>query len=400
MVERTSYQWTLRIGLTVTILSGSVKETMLGSWLPIDMTLFGVLMIAALALVKFGSYPYPFPQLVPLFAFLAFWLLHQLLVPETGAYAMEQTGKFLFLTAPLMLAFAAVMTTSRELEIFVQSWLAGAVVVILLAIVSPVGAVAAANQRVGIGDDAGTLGYWAATGFVCCLALLVLPDSPRRSGARVLVTAVGAAIFLYYTIASASRGGLLGLLAGTFALAVLAPGTRKARLLLLAIPVGLLGLMIVATLPELARDRFTIQDGSRVHAWHQAIQIFSDRPFLGGGATAIGDAVYPLNYSHNLLLDAAAGQGILGLLLMLGILTTAWVRVIRFRANPTVIRLGVLYALFLAGAMVSLDINNRFLWLLVVAALLLPVSVATGQDRLGDSEPTGVRQAHRGAPHG
>jgi len=175
-----------------------------------------------------------------------------------------------------------------------------------------------------------TLGHLGAS-----LSLLSVskPASVRPAGrmARALLLLVLTTCFiagLLLTIASASRGPMLAVLVGLFALVVLRPGrsvgvgvlTRGLPLLLLVAGLGALLALAVQEYTDLRPvERVTsFMDESNtersrlvVAAWLQ----FTESPWLG-------DAMFErveLNYPHNVLVEALMATGILGFLAMCGI---------------------------------------------------------------------------------
>lgn len=381
IAARRWYRVMLPLSASIVAISGSIKATPLGALFPVDLTFLGVLLIVILALVKGLHASYPLRRMAPLLVFFAYYLAHLLVIPESGQYASEQYLKFILLTVPLLLAFAMLVTSVEELELVNRSWLISASCVVALSLVVPTGETSTANQRVALGDSAGSLGYWAATGFVVCLARLAYGELTRTAWLRWFVVLLGAAVFLFFTIASASRGAVLGVLTACILLFAIAPNRSRWRLVLALAPGFILALSILRSLPTLAQERFSVDDQLRSYALRSAWTVFVERPWFGGGASAIEAAVYPLDYSHNLLMDVLAGQGVMGLILFLWIVGSAVKAIYSNRKLPAVGVLAGLLAMYFAGAMVSLDINNRLLWLTLVAGLTLPFYLDTGNRR-------------------
>jgi O-antigen ligase len=164
------------------------------------------------------------------------------------------------------------------------------------------------------------------------------------------------------------------------------------------------------TVPQVSWTRiFTIRQemsaegnvGGRVLIWAAGWRVFQDRPILGVGAGAFGEAVYPLLYeragAHNTPLAVLVEQGIVGLLIFAALLG-ACARIIGKMAPPERIFWGVLMLSWLVGVMSVHWQYNKFTWLLFG---LLAAQGALRTDRRTDTEqlvglerrprPSGIR---------
>ena len=144
-------------------------------------------------------------------------------------------------------------------------------------------------------------------------------------------------------VASGSRGGIVGLVAGMAVLALARPrlGVRAAGvvvLLLLALPLVLPASMLdqlVARFTEAGSDRLS----GRLDIWKVAFAMIGDRPFQGTGFACFRDAFYRYmatagvdphwalqnswggRVAHNVYLGTLAELGVVGLALLLGAFT-------------------------------------------------------------------------------
>jgi O-antigen ligase len=137
---------------------------------------------------------------------------------------------------------------------------------------------------------------------------------------RWTLPVTGAATIIYGTalVATLSRSGLLGLVAGMVTLAVLLPEKRKqvgilaGALLIASFLAGMVGPF--ATRLAEAEANATSFDG-RLEIWGRALRIFGDHFVFGVGvgnfSHIIGDP--SLSHAHNLYLNIAAERGVLGL---------------------------------------------------------------------------------------
>jgi O-antigen ligase len=147
--------------------------------------------------------------------------------------------------------------------------------------------------------------------------VIVAAVTLRRRWTRP-VAAAATIIYGAALVATLSRSGLLGLVAGAVTLTVLLPEKRKqigalaGALLIASFLAGMVG-PFADRLAE-AGANATSLDG-RLLIWGPAVQIFADHFVLGIGvgnfAHVIGDR--SLSHAHNLFLNIAAERGVLGL---------------------------------------------------------------------------------------
>lgn len=183
------------------------------------------------------------------------------------------------------------------------------------------------RMRSTLGDP-NHLGLVAAIGAICALCALIWS---RKMVERVL-WGVAAIVPAYAILQSGSRAGMLSLLVGLFALAVVIVAKRgKAwrRLIWIGVGVGIAGGIAIVALsltspPEWLRrlgNMATVRE--RVGYWGIAWKIFLANPLMGAGAQNYAiwylslrpDGLGTAQFPHNLPLQLLAETGITGLLL-------------------------------------------------------------------------------------
>lgn len=196
--------------------------------------------------------------------------------------------------------------------------------------------------------------------YLALAALMVLPffiylfNTSKNRLFRVIVAGNAVACFIG-VIATASRGGLIGL--GVLAAMLLIEGKRKG-LTVLAIAFVAIGLVVFA--PSRWVDRMeTIQtvenDGSfmsRVASWKMNTILALDRPFLGGGYSALEDGRVHREYlpmfnmldfiptdppasvlaAHSIYFSVLGDLGFIGFIVFLCMLGSSYFNVKRIRA--------------------------------------------------------------------
>jgi O-antigen ligase len=182
-------------------------------------------------------------------------------------------------------------------------------------------------------------------GFLVVLLPFVLAGALMARRGR-WAFAAAAALGTYGVYASFSRGALVGLVLVPFFF------LRGRRLLILA---PALALLLALTAPGLVGERFATltQSGSevatRVDFWRTATEIWQQSPVLGAGLGQFPEAYAesrlpgrgflpgtlsePPPHAHNLLLQTAATEGLVGLVVLLLILASAASVALRLRRS-------------------------------------------------------------------
>ncbi|HZK74706.1 MAG TPA: O-antigen ligase family protein, partial [Clostridia bacterium] len=167
----------------------------------------------------------------------------------------------------------------------------------------------------------GNLGNANLLGALLAMAIPLAVARGLRGGRFVVAWWLGFLVMLGALVASTSRSGGLGALAGCLALAVFSLEGRKALMGALAAfaAVGLALLVIqVSPLRLLNND----PGPARLHLWPDAIHMIAARPFTGWGEDATGlvfggflsgDWSPEVDRAHSGPLDIAATEGLVGL---------------------------------------------------------------------------------------
>lgn len=182
-------------------------------------------------------------------------------------------------------------------------------------------------------------------------------------------------------VAGGSRGPVVGLAVGLvvfMALTSAEPSTRR-RLLLLAAAVAIAVFTVPQMLPDstisrsfevLSDSGTAVSANGRLDLWERAYDALADHPVAGLGTGGFATLEPMLLYPHNLLLEAWAELGLVGLALLLAFLAGTVRNLSRsWRDSVDADRLmvaviGGLFAAALVNAMFSGAIqNNRSLWL-------------------------------------
>jgi O-antigen ligase len=245
------------------------------------------------------------------------------------------------------------------------------------------------------GGDEIELGTYTAVGVIAAVTYL---SAFGRVSRRVV--ALAAAAYLGQTvIQSGSRGALVScsVALGFFVMSGLTVSRNRARLLLAA---GLVLAALVVASPQLTGNAtlkykdslFTTKTGSvvgsRQYLLARGWEIAVAHPF-GIGAAGFDAATNGLGWPHNIILELADEQGIIGVALFLALIGIGWRA--RLRApggprSPEALFAGSLILLFLVEALFSNNLDgNRPVWFAVGVALALPGlrRVASGGDADG-----------------
>jgi O-antigen ligase len=317
---------------------------------------------------------------VPIVLSLALFAIMLLRLTGSPAEALGSAKLQLFLTVNLAVLVAGVLVGRhrRDLELCLALMLAVAfagAVGLLVELIS--GAQPVYPGRYGLaGDDPITLGRLTATGLLIAIYALLTAGAAVRSAALCAIPVLAVAF-----LASGSRGPFVGFLVGLIVVAGLM--ARKhglaARwpLVVGGIVLGVLGASQIVPGDAMNRAAGILVGGEsgldttgRAELWADAWRTFLDHPELGVGTGGFA-AVDPLNiFPHNLLLEAAAEWGLLGLVPLLGALGVGIAKMAGAVRRPPPGEGGLaalvtaLFAAALVNAMVSGDITtNSDVWL-------------------------------------
>lgn len=299
----------------------------------------------------------------------------------SGAHSYGSTKLQLFALQNLVLLLAAAMIAQSRPHfdklVSVTIVVAGLSGLLLIYRLSRGDAQALFDSRFSISplENPIQLGRQAADGLIFGTYVLLSAASARTRAAASVVTPVLALALL----AAGSRGPVLGAAVGLLTLFAVLTRERAVRkrmvtVVLAAAATALLasqllpGASIQRSLSILSGSGSGVSSNGRFHLWSEAWHTFVAHPLLGDG-TGSFFAVDGFNqYPHNLLLEAAAELGIVGVALVVAFLGSSLVTLVRARASALVSRpeIAVIAALFAAAAtnaMFSGDMpTNSDLW--------------------------------------
>jgi O-antigen ligase len=190
----------------------------------------------------------------------------------------------------------------------------------------------------------GNLGNANLLGALLAMAIPLAVARGLRGGRFLVAWWLGVAAMLAALVATTSRSGGLGALAGCLALAVLSLKGKvalRAAVVAFAVTGGALLAILFSPLRLLNSD----PGPARLHLWPDAIHMIAARPLTGWGEDATG-LVFgrflsgywspQVDRAHSGPLDIAATQGILGLAALAWVLFTWWKGVWRWRFTDSV----------------------------------------------------------------
>ena len=363
---------------------------------------FNTLLVGAILLSCVYRLPIDRPSLrpgLPLVLLLAFNVyvgvqqLPELVAGYPGPFGHHIGYLFIQLTTLVAAAVAAALVLrSRPVTPFIVAGLLGAVIAAGLAIggsLLPAGALAnlmgrpdAITRDVGSFGDPNYFGLFLATATAACLALIVVVGQRRLRG---LLAAIAVALGIALTV-SLSRAALLALGIGILTLAFtrsrrlgLVATAALATLALVVYPLYLeWRLMADAGVLTPAQQSIVLQgsDASRLAAALAGPQIFATSPVFGVGfghyPLLSGRFVgYPIE-SHNWYMNVLAEQGLVGIVLWLGMLGALALRLRRSAPAARSVGLAVLVTYAVGSIFLQPPLSvqtSAFAAIVVVAAL-------------------------------
>ena len=364
-------------------LAGSVQP-------PDNAVVFALFAWTALGVVlALWRWPERFPVgVVAIPVLLSLALVALMLVRLADSPAEEYGGTklqlFLAVNVALLVAGLVVARRRRDLELALVLTCAVAIVGAVGFLVNLVGgAQPVFTGRYALSqDDPIALGRLSAAGLLIALYAILTARVAVR-----LVALCALPVLLTAFLASGSRGPLVGLLLGLVVLVGLLAreGRAGGRGPLLVGAVVLAVAFASQLVPGDAIERVASlfvggvdaqETNGRAELWTLAWQTFLEHPWLGIGTGGFA-AVAPSNvYPHNLVLEAAAEWGLVGLAALAGILGVGAAQVVRAVRRPPhgeqglAVLVAALFTAALANAMFSGDIAaNSSLWLTLGLAL-------------------------------
>ena len=310
---------------------------------------------------------------------LAIDLLLRLSVSGAHAYGSQKLQLYVLQNLVLLLAGALIIQSRAHFDRLVSATLviAGLSGLLLLYRLSRGEAQAVFDSRFTISslENPIQLGRQAADGLLFGTYVLLSAGRARTRAAATVITPVLALALL----AAGSRGPVLGAAVGLVMLFAVLTRDRLVRKRMVSFVVAAAAGALLATqlLPGQSIHRsLSILSGSgsglssngRFHLWSEAWHMFTAHPLLGDG-TGSFLAVDGFNqYPHNLLLEAAAELGIVGLALVVAFVGSSALSLVRARASALVARseiavIAALLASAVTNAMFSGDMpTNSDVW--------------------------------------
>jgi O-antigen ligase len=335
------------------------------------------------ALLKDNALPFSVLRATPvvLSLGLGILLLARLGASHAADYGTTKVELFLAQNLVLLVGGIIVGRNRRQLDLFLGLTLvvavASAVVLVDRFLGGQAQQVLPGRFALSTEENPIYLGRESADGLIIAGYVLVAGVALRyRIWALACLPALAIAL-----LAAGSRGPVLGLLVGGTALFALLARSRASRRRL---PILVLSavLVVVATaivVPHEAAQRslsFLSDAGSgmssngRDQLWSLALELFANHPLQGVGTGGYADVSPVELYPHNILLEAAAELGVVGLLLVLGVMVSA---VSRLRAawrraaddlRPVIAVVLALLVASIVNSLLSGDIAaNNSVWL-------------------------------------
>lgn len=187
--------------------------------------------------------------------------------------------------------------------------------------------------------------------------------------------------FLYPVVKTMSRGPLLALIFSAFVFFLVQPYYSKKRKLMITIPAVIIAILLVTISASQVTARLQtpiteeMSAAFRILAWIRGIQDFLHSPVIGigTGSFELRSPWVAFVYPHNLILEIASENGLLGLAILLSFIISTWkyalrsIRVNFLKLRHDVVQLNIaifcIYVFALLNAMFSGDISlNEIVW--------------------------------------
>lgn len=356
-------------------------------------------MAIVFAIMKGDALPFSVLRATPVLISLALGVLLLLRLGASQAAEYGTTKVQLFLAQNLVLLIAGIVIgrNRRHVDLFLGLTLLVAMASALVLMENFIGGqpqeVLPGRFALSPEENPIFLGRKSADGVIIAIYLLVAGVALRqRICALVCLPALAIAL-----LAAGSRGPILGLLVGLaafFALALRSSASRR-RIPILVISAVLAVAAIAIVVPGEATQRSLsilsdagsgISSNGRNQLWSLAFELISEHPLEGVGTGGFAAVSRVELYPHNILLEAAAEIGVAGLVLVLGLMLSAFSRLVgAWQRAPDDLRptIAVILALLVASIVNSLlsgdMLANSALWLF--AGLGVGIASVTVQGR-------------------
>lgn len=358
--------------LVLLMFSGFIKASPAMAWLPVDLT---VVAVAVLAVMTAGVLlTEPSRANVPVLA-LALALALPLLLAPTVDGGDQKAGLLFGITLSGAFAAAVLLHGRPERAWWFVIWTAlGALGVAALLQVAP--STEELYGRLALeGSNTIAVGRASGAGIVALWVLVRAKRLRARYGLPLVVVLVGA------LVGSGSRGPLFAVAVAVLAVALLRPGPQKVReLLVVGIGGTALAVWAFTSANVTATQRilllFSSDRGASVNTRADLFERSADLALsnpLGLGWGGLATHLYPLEYPHNIVLEVFGEAGWVPGLAFVAVVVIALRRA--FRGGDLGAAVGGLLLFWIANAMVSGDVNdNRTLFVTMAVALVIPAA--------------------------
>lgn len=215
-------------------------------------------------------------------------------------------------------------------------------------------------------------GYMVGAAIIAACTFLALSKSKLRSVfiCVLILLLLGALIY------ARGRGPVIAL-AGVLAVAGIAyrwiPLRRRMGVAAVAIAIAVGFLVLMPASLRYRYERVLSSDvgssiESRVDAYKVAWSMFVQSPLIGEGTGSYITYHGRFEYPHNIVLEAMAEYGSLGLVLLAGFVTSVWLKLVwavretNGRERALIAGAGLVFVYMLIGSMFSGDLTSRTLW--------------------------------------
>jgi O-antigen ligase len=387
------------LALALLIWAGSLKETPLFDWVPVDLTLAAAVVVAAAVIDSRLRGGGATKAVAAPLLFFTMLLPAALINQSPTAYSISKIAVLFTISLLLAVAPFYLLRANRQRTVF------------LLALVA-FGVLSAANLIFAPTEVANSPGRFIVEGsntiavsrIVLAAAVILLIAATVR-GLRLtrrFVMALGAVVLTAVATLTGSRGPLIALLLAIGVTVVTATVYRRYRVRAV---LGIVGVVLIggwyllqsSQSEGLARIVGTLTGESgtapdaRVLIWSYALELFTGQP-LGRGWGAF--TFMGMQYPHNLFLEIAVEAGVLVLAVVLVLLVATLLRGAHVAVDWQTSAILGLFVFAFANAMVSSDINgNRLLLVAGFAIWAIPKKPKTIYEAAGKAEQTTTRRS-------
>jgi len=257
---------------------------------------------------------------------IAALLLVGVVYSSDRTYGLNKTILFILINLPLLGITSLYVNDAKSIRNILFFIISIGTLLTVLSFIAAQDSVFFSSYRFRLSENIGPLGVARPLTFAC-VSLFFFLTSKNYIIKVMALTFI--AFLIMPVIWSGSRGPLLGIFLSFAAFVILQPKIplwQKIMILLLLVGVGIyyitsssnqVSARIATPLSEEASAAF------RVLAFYQAIMDFIANPItgIGTGSFLLDTSWIPLTYPHNLILELACENGIIGLLLIMAFLT-------------------------------------------------------------------------------